>query len=147
MRVGWLATACAFAVAPLEAQDTTRTVQDSAVRVFLDCPDSFCDFDYYRTEITFVNWVRDRQFAQLHLLITSQSTGSGREYTLTFIGLARFAGAEDTLRYLSHSTDTGDDIRKGLGRTMRLGLVRFASKTPVGTRIEVSYSAPAQAAA
>ena len=127
--------------------DTARAAQDSALRVFLDCPDSFCDFDYYRTEITFVNWVRDRQFAQLHLLITSQSTGSGREYTLTFIGLARFAGAEDTLRYLSHSTDTGDDIRKGLGRTMRLGLVRFASKTPVGTRIEVSYSAPAQAAA
>src|SRR6267143_921287 len=95
MRVGWLATACAFAVAPLEAQDTTRTVQDTAVRVFLDCPDTFCDFDYYRTEITFVNWVRDRQFAQVHLLITTQDTGGGREYTLTFIGLERFAGAAD----------------------------------------------------
>ena len=127
--------------------DTARAAQDSALRVFLDCPNSFCDFDYYRTEITFVNWVRERTFAQLHLLITSQSTGSGREYTLTFIGLERFAGAQDTLRYLSHSTDTDDDIRKGLGRTMRLGLVRFASKTPLGERIEVSYSAPAQAAA
>ncbi len=127
--------------------DTARAAQDSALRVFLDCPNSFCDFDYYRTEITFVNWVRERTFAQLHLLITSQSTGSGREYTLTFIGLERFAGAQDTLRYLSHSTDTDDDIRKGLGRTMRLGLVRFASKTPLGGRIEVSYSAPAQAAA
>ena len=127
--------------------DTARAAQDSALRVFLDCPNSFCDFDYYRTEITFVNWVRERTFAQLHLLITSQSTGSGREYTLTFIGLERFAGAQDTLRYLSHSTDTDDDIRKGLGRTMRLGLVRFASKTSLGERIEVSYSAPAQAAA
>ncbi len=127
--------------------DTARAAQDSALRVFLDCPNSFCDSDYYRTEITFVNWVRERTFAQLHLLITSQSTGSGREYTLTFIGLERFAGAQDTLRYLSHSTDTDDDIRKGLGRTMRLGLVRFASKTSLGERIEVSYSAPAQAAA
>jgi len=127
--------------------DTARAAQDSALRVFLDCPNSFSDFDYYRTEITFVNWVRERTFAQLHLLITSQSTGSGREYTLTFIGLERFAGAQDTLRYLSHSTDTDDDIRKGLGRTMRLGLVRFASKTSLGERIEVSYSAPAQAAA
>ncbi len=130
-----------------QPSDTARAAQDSALRVFLDCPNSFCDFDYYRTEITFVNWVRERTFAQLHLLITSQSTGSGREYTLTFIGLERFAGAQDTLRYLSHSTDTDDDIRKGLGRTMRLGLVRFASKTPLGERIEVSYSAPAQAAA
>ena len=37
--------------------------------MFLDCPNSFCDFDYYRTEITFVNWVRDRQFAQMHVLV------------------------------------------------------------------------------
>ena len=36
MRVGAIAAACAFASAPLAAQDITRTVQDSAVRVFLD---------------------------------------------------------------------------------------------------------------
>ena len=127
--------------------DSTRAAQDSALRVFLDCPDTFCDFDYYRTEITFVNWVRDRQFAQLHLLITTQGTGGGREYTLTFIGLERFTGAEDTLHYVSRSTDTDDDIRKGLARAMQLGLVRFAARTPVAPRIEISYTAPAQAAA
>src|SRR5258707_15437038 len=96
MRVGAIAAACAFAFAPLAAQDSTRTVQDSAVRVFLDCPDTFCDFDYYKTEITFVNWVRDRQFAQVHVLVTAQQTGGGQEDTLTVIGLERFAGAEDT---------------------------------------------------
>jgi len=147
MRVGWLATACAFAVAPLEAQDTTRTVQDSAVRVFLDCPDTFCDFDYYRTEITFVNWVRDRQFAQVHLLVTTQTTGSGQEYTLTFIGVERFAGAVDTLRWMSKAADTEDDIRRGLAQTMRVGLVRFAARTPVGSLLGISYAAPAKAAA
>src|SRR6266550_6244723 len=89
MRVGVMAAACTFAFSPLDAQDSTRTAQDSAVRVFLDCPDSFCDFDYYRTEITFVNWVRDRQFAQMHVLVTAQQTGGGQEYTLAFIGLER----------------------------------------------------------
>jgi hypothetical protein len=139
-----LLTALALQTPP--PQDSLRTTQDSALRVFLDCPNTYCDFDYYRTEITFVNWVRDRQFAQLHLLITTQSTGSGGEYTLAFIGLERFAGAEDTLRYLTGPTDTNDDIRKGLARTIRLGLVRFAAKTPVARHIEISYSAPAQAA-
>src|SRR5437667_6988611 len=147
MRVGAIAAACAFAFAPLAAQDSTRTVQDSAVRVFLDCPDTFCDFDYYRTEITFVNWVRDRQYAQVHVLITTQSTGGGQEYTLSFIGLERFAGAVDTLRWTSRSSDTRDDIRSGLARIMRLGLIRFVSRTPVGRLLEISYSAPAQAAA
>lgn len=127
--------------------DTARAAQDSALRVFLDCPNSFCDFDYYRTEITFVNWVRDRKDAQVHVLVTSQQTGGGQEYTLGFIGLERFAGTEDTLHYLSHAGDTQDDIRKGLGQVLRLGLVRFAARTPVASRIEVSYSAPAGAAA
>ncbi len=127
--------------------DTARAAQDSAVRVFLDCPNSFCDFDYYRTEITFVNWVRDRQFAQVHVLVTSQETGGGREYTLGFIGLERFAGTEDTLHYVSHTGDTQDDVRKGLGQVLRVGLVRFAARTPVAPRLEISYSAPAGAAA
>ena len=149
MRAWSLVVACACVVfpPPLGAQDSTRTAQDSALRVFLDCPDSFCDFDYYRTEITFVNWVRDRQFAQLHLLITTQSTGGGREYTLAFIGLERFAGTVDTLRWTSGTTDTDDDIRRGLAKIIRLGMVRFVAKTPIGPRLEISYSAPAAAAA
>jgi hypothetical protein len=150
MRVGVAAAACAFAfcpIPPLVAQDSTRTVQDSAVRVFLDCPDTFCDFDYYRTEITFVNWVRDRSFAQVHVLVTTQQTGGGQEYTLAFIGLERFAGTADTLRWSSRRTDTEDDIRRGLAGLLRLGLVRFAAKTPVARHLEVSYSAPATASA
>ncbi len=147
MRVGVMAAACAFAFSPLDAQDSTRTAQDSAVRVFLDCPDTFCDFDYYRTEITFVNWVRDRQFAQVHVLVTTQRTGSGQEYTLSFIGLERFAGALDTLRWTSRAADIQDDIRRGLARTMRLGLIRFVARTPLARLLEISYSAPAQAAA
>jgi len=127
--------------------DTTRAAQDSALRVFLDCPNTSCDFDYYRTEITFVNWVRERQDAQVHLLITTQPTGGGREFTLTFLGLERFTGVEDTLRHLSQASDTDDDVRKSLARTMRLGLVRFAARTPVGQRLEISYNAPAGAAA
>lgn len=143
MRLWACAAACGLAVSPLAAQDSTRSAQDSALRVFLDCPDTFCDFDYYRTEITFVNWVRDRQYAQMHVLITTQSTGGGREYTLTFIGLERFAGAADTLRYISRTDDTEDVIRTALARSLRLGLVRFAARTPAGPRIDILYSAPA----
>src|SRR6266849_1431987 len=147
MRLGSLAAACAFAVSPLAAQDSTRSAQDSAPRVFLDCPDTFCDFDYYRTEITFVNWVRDRQFAQVHVLVTTQSTGGGQQFTVDFIGSERFAGAADTLHWISTTSDTQDDIRRGLARTFRLGLIRFVAKTAVAPNIEISYNAPANAAA
>ena len=67
-----------------------------ALRVFLDC--ASCDENYIRTEITFVNYVRDRTLADVHVLITTQATGGGgTEYTLKFIGLERFKGLENTL--------------------------------------------------
>jgi hypothetical protein len=147
MRVGWVAAACAFAFAPLAAQDSTRTAQDSAVRVFLDCPNSFCDFDYYRTEITFVNWVRDRADAQVHVLITTQTTSGGQEFTLAFIGLERYAHTADTLRWNSKASDTEDDIRRGLAGVLRLGLVRFAAHTPLAHSLEITYNAPTAAVA
>lgn len=138
MRAGWLAIAYACSVSSLAAQDSTRSAQDSAVRVFLDCPDSFCDFDYYRTEITFVNWVRDRQDADVHILGTSQETGGGgREFTFAFIGLRGFAGRTDTLRYVSSNTDTDAEVRDGLVQTLRLGLVTYVATTPLGRRLRI----------
>src|SRR2546428_4017950 len=129
MRVGVIAAACAFLVSPLDAQDSTRTAQDSAVRVFLDCPDTFCDFDYYRTEITFVNWVRDRQFAQVHVLVTTQSTGGGQKFTADFIGSERFAGPADTPPRISATSDTQDEIRPCPARTFRPRVIPLAAKT------------------
>lgn len=45
------------------------------VKVFLDCSDCFAD--YLREETTFVDFVRDRSEAAVHVIITSTTTGSG----------------------------------------------------------------------
>ena len=142
--VGPLALGALAAQAPPAA-----TAQDSAVRVFVDCPGFVpaCDFDFLRTEITFVSYVRNREDADVHVLITTQQTGGGgTEYTLSFIGLKRFSGAADTLRYFSRQTDTPDEARKGLARVLTLGLVRYVAATPLAERLTVSYTAPATAA-
>jgi len=74
--------------------------QDSApppikLRVLLDCND--CDFDFMRTEINFVDYVRDRQDAQVHILVTAQPTGGGgTEYALNFIGQRELASVADS---------------------------------------------------
>ena len=141
---------CALVVPALAQNppDTTRSAQDSTLRVFFDCPnfDRGCDFDFMRTEIGFVNWVRNREDADVHILISTQQTGGGGDdYTITFIGLKRFRGTTDTLHYISNTTDTRDEIRKGLAHVLKLGLIRFVATTPLSSRIEVSYSAPAAA--
>lgn len=132
---------------PALAQRPTdsATVQDSALRVFFDCPGfaPACDFDFLRTEITWVNWVRDREAADVHTLISTQQTGGGGiEYTLSIIGRRTFAGRVDTLRYYASSDNTTDEARHGLARALGLGLAAYAARSPLAPHLSVTYEAP-----
>lgn len=112
-----------------------------APNVFLDCSRRDCDLDYIRTEITFVNYVRDPQSSDVHILITSQSTGSGgREYTLSFMGRGKYEGRNSSLKYYSKSTDTQDQVRKGFVNVMKQGLIPYLYDTPLSEFITVSYA-------
>ena len=118
------------------AADTEST---ETVRVFIDCQ-TRCDSDHFQREIKFVDHVRDRRDADVHVLITRQSTGAGgSRYDLEFIGRRRFAGTADTLRFVSGQTDTEQEVREGLTRTLSLGLVRFAAATTSGSRLRIVY--------
>jgi hypothetical protein len=126
---------------PPAGGQTIDDLKKLALKVFLDC-DS-CDLEYIKTEITFVNYVRDRLEAQVHVLISTQSTGGGgTEYTLTFIGQNDFKDAKDVQKYYSVQTDTDDDIRRGLVKALKLGLMGFVARTPIAGRIAVDYSPP-----
>src|SRR5512137_3145732 len=112
---------------PAAAQTAPQNIDElkkTAVKVFLDCDD--CDLDFIKTEITFVNYVRDRLEAQVHILITTQQTGGGgQEYTLSFIGQNDFKGLNDVQKYFTSKTDTDDEIRKGLVKALKLGLMSY----------------------
>lgn len=133
---------------PLAAQapppPSSQTIDDlkkTALKVFLDC-DS-CDLEYIKTEITFVNYVRDRLEAQVHVLISTQSTGGGgTEYTLTFIGQNDCKDVQDVQKYYSVKTDTDDDVRRGLVKALQLGMMSFVARTPIAGRIAVEYAPP-----
>jgi len=116
-------------------------LKKTAIRVFLDC-DS-CDLDYIKTEITFVNYVRDRLEAQVHILITTQQTGGGgREYTLSFMGQNDCRDLTDIQKYFSSKTDTDDETRKGLVKALKLGLMSYVGRTSIACRIAVDYTSP-----
>ena len=135
-----LSLAAVLAAAPCLAQDEPDSLAArQALTVFLDC--DRCDDDYIRREITFVNYVRDRTESQVHLLITTENTGGGREYLLNYIGRDDFAGVNDTLRYVSSRTDTDDERRFGLAQIIKLGLVRYVARTPLANQLAVSYDA------
>lgn len=133
---------CAILLGPANAQQLEASAGDQALRVFLDCRSRHCDFDHFRREITFVNYVRDRKDAHVHILVTTRSTGSGTEFNFDFIGQQEFSGIDDSIQHYSSRTDTDNEIRDSLTRNLKLGLVRYVARTPVAPHLEVSYLAP-----
>jgi hypothetical protein len=139
-----LATLGALAFSSAGAQQPApndSAPQPIRLRVFLDC--GMCDVDFIHTEINFVDYVRDRQYAQVHILVTGQQTGGGgTEYTLHFIGLHELANLADTLTYVAPPSASQDDVRHGLARTIRLSLVRYYAHLGQAGRFDVTYTAP-----
>ena len=127
--------------APLPAAPSTPPGPE-ALRVYLDCSTLTCDFDFVRTHITFVSWVRDRHDAQVDVLVSTQGTAAGgTEYTVTFIGQQGFEGRADTLVYDAPPAETDDAVRRGLAHVMSLGLVRYAAHTALAKDLEVTRAA------
>ena len=151
-----LALAFAFAIVPatgaLAASESGNEPQSAepsdrafeALRIFLDCP--ACDFDYLRTEITYVNYVVDRGDAQVHVLVTTQLTGSGgTEFTLEFIGQRGLADIQQRLLYASSGTDTADEVRQSFAQTFQLGLMPFVAGTPLADHIDIVHDSHGRA--
>ena len=147
MRLSVLTASCTVLAWPeARGQQPAADTTSQALTVFLDCNARNCDFDHFRREITWVNWVRDRQDSQVHLLVTDQRTGGGgRRYTLDYIGQDGFAGVEKSLSYTSNPTDTDAEVRERLTQTIAVGLVQFVEATPLASRLRIVYEAPAVA--
>jgi len=123
---------------PPSSQVDIEALKKTAPRVFIDC--DYCDIEYIKTEITFVNYVRDRKEAQVHVLITVQSTGGGGvEYTMSFSGQQEFIGMDDVQKFVSNKTQTSDEIRQGQVRVLKMGLMRFVAKTPIGEKVAIVF--------
>lgn len=127
-------------------QTPPATGQAPPLRVFVDC-NTHCDHTFFRTELSYLEWMRDRADADAHILINEIETGGGgSQYELRFIGQGRFGGRADTLSYFAENAATDDDIRRGIVRQIQLGLVQYLLDTPWADHIVVDVDAPEAAA-
>ena len=111
------------------------------VKVYIDCSQTWiCNSDYIRSEINMVDFVRDRQDADVHVLVTTQnSNAGGTKAQLNFIGLRYFQNVSDTLTFFDDPTSTEDEQRKKLVQNLKLGLVRYISKSKIGEQLNITY--------
>jgi len=113
--------------------------KNDAPNLYIDCRS--CDMTYIRTELDYVNYVIDRNDADLFIMITRQSTGgNGLKHTMTLEGRQRFKGLRDTLTYVTDQEMSADEIRQKTLKWLKLGTVRFLSYTPLADDISINFN-------
>jgi len=126
------------------------SILKQSLRVFLDCQGMVrgCDRVFFVQEMGYVNWVRDRFDADVHLLVASLAAGNGgRRQTVYFVGQKGYAGKEDTLAVTTLPNDADDRVRRELLRTFQLGLAPYVARTPIATRLRLTLAGGAPAPA
>jgi hypothetical protein len=144
--LAWHRLARAAALALLLLAPYRATAQRArSFSIFLDCSGFYCEPDFYRTDITFVDHVRERTAADVHVLITRETTGGGgNSFVLAFYGQRRFTGISDTLTVTTKQGATEDEQRQVLSRMVKLGLTRYLARTDDGRRTTIALDdAPA----
>lgn len=110
------------------------------LKIFYDC--EYCDLTFMKQNLKLVEFVRDRKFANVHILVNEQSSGSGgQEYSLTFIGLDEFEGKEDTIKYSISPNMTDDEIRRIELKYVQFGLIPFWLELNLEPNIEMNLTA------
>lgn len=113
---------------PALGQQEGVDIRAGALTVYLDCEGArrACESSHYRTELTFVNWVRDLQDSQLHIIMTQVGTGGGDQFQLDFIGRGELEGTDDHLTYSHSDTDSDFQRSQGITGVLGVGLARYA---------------------
>lgn len=116
------------------------------LRVYLEACDCFEQF--LRDEITWVDFVRQPQDADLQVIGSAVQTGAGGvERTLRFVGAGRYAGSDFALRAVTLPNEPEDGQRRAVLSTMQVGLLNFAARDGMPEGFELNVEAPEPSAA
>ncbi len=123
----------------------SQTNTKTKTRVFIECSRTWlCDFDYMRSELGMVDFVRDRFIADVHVQVNTQYSSSGSEQnSIIFKGQNIFLNQDDTLTYFNEATMSDDDKRKKMAKCITLGLIKYVSHTAAAADIVITYNKPA----
>jgi hypothetical protein len=108
------------------------------IKVFVDCKNVGCDFNFLRTEIKLVDFVLDRVEADVHILITAVRNGNGgNNLQFIFFGQNKFDQYQDTLLGTLVPNSTGVETRLEIVKRVKHGLVPLISHTSYADFIDI----------
>ena len=120
-----------------EGENRPDSLRKDALNVYMDAS------SYLKEHIPFINYVRDRKVADLIIISTSESSGSGgRQYYLFLEGQGKYEGMADTLRYSTSPDETYEQRREKEVKVLKMGLMRYVIKTPLAEYMKINFSEP-----
>ncbi len=117
--------------------DVEEPAQARLLQVYLDCND--CDDDHIRSELRFVEYVRDPQQAQVHVFVTTARTVlSGEQFEFSFIGLDAYQDTQISFARTVDQATTMDETRELVNAALQTGLAPFVAQLDPKA-VSVSY--------
>lgn len=114
------------------------TLRKDALNVYMTSASN-----YIKNEIPFINYVRDIKEADLYIIQTYQSTGSGGgAYTYFLTGQNKYEGMNDTITVNFSPDDTDDSRRLKQMKALKMGLMRYVLKTPLASYFDIRFTQP-----
>lgn len=112
---------------------------NSRLKVFVDCPNTWCDMQFIRSEINIVDFLIDNTAADVHVLITSLGTGGGgSQYQFIFFGQQHFKSFSDTLRFNTDANATDFEQRNMMLKYLKAGLVPFIIRSATAKGMDIN---------
>ncbi len=125
-------------ISKIQAQEND-SIKNNLPKIFLDC--SECDMAYTKDHLTFVNYVRERRAADLHILVTGSETGSGGfKVMIIFYGQNRFAGKNDTLLFSVEPSTSDEIVKEKFVKALKIGILQFMTESDLFDDITIKYS-------
>jgi len=96
--------------------------QSKPIKFYFKCR---CDRTFIRNEISYVDFVRDQEKANVIAYVYNDPNGNQGKYSIYFEGNQNFEGIKNELFFESHPKMTSDEIRLGLKNKIELGLLKY----------------------
>ena len=127
-----------FSFLLLWALQLSGQVLDDRLKLFIDC-NTRCYWVYVKQEMTFVNYVQDRQAADIFVLATDQgASGGSREIQFIFSGQKRFEAKSDTIQFYREANVSDADAREQYLKYLKKGLLPYLVQTSLIDKLEYS---------
>jgi len=124
----------AFAIHFMTAQESNAKIIEGAPSVYIDC--DWCDLARTKRKVNFINYVRQRQDADIYVTFTMQSTGKGYNYNIYFEGQKKFKGINDTLSLSVGDSESESEIENKIIEKFKKGLLVYLAKSDLLDKIE-----------